>query len=1033
MRRLRHLLPLIAIAASTLAVEPVPVDHAARMAKGTQLFNSHIGQLLTDHCVKCHGGEKGTKSDFDLSTRELLLKGGAEGASIIPGNARESFLMKLVRHEEEPPMPHKADKLPADSIAKLAEWIDLGAPYAKPLIEGKIARDRSAVTDEDRNFWAFQPLIEAPVPAASERAKAEASPDRSDNPIDRFIETKLAEHSAELFLAADRRTLLRRAYFNLIGLPPTPEQGQRFLEDPRADAYEKLIDELLASPHYGERWGRHWLDLARYAESHGYEQDYDRPNAFHFRDFVIHALNADMPYDQFVRWQIAGDELAPDEPEAWKATGFLAAGTHATQITANQAEKERYDELDDKMATIGSAMLGLTVGCARCHDHKFDPIPIDDYYRLISTFTTTVRSDYDLVVNAEQHRIARAQWQREQSQLIAAREKLEREQLAARLEEWEKAGVRPSLPHWLVLEEVQAKSKGGANFTRQSDGSHLVTGKNVEHDTYTFTVPAPIGGITAVRLDALADPSLVKGGPGRASNGNFALTEFTLTVAAPGVPAAPAKFSKAKATFEQRGLPVAAAIDADAQSGWAVDPEFGRTHTAVFTLQTPLHAPLGSALTFTLKFRNNTQHSIGRPRLSVTRSPSPALDGDIGPGSIAEALRVLDIPRRSRTSEEQAKLLAWFRGQDAEWRALDDAVAAHARKEPQPEKVKALICSENVPAVRLHTQGPDFYEKTYFLKRGDLAQKSGEAPQGFLQVLSRAPKERWITAPPPGARTPHRRTALAKWITDTEAGAGHLLARVIVNRLWQHHFGQGIVATPSDFGKQGARPAHPELLDWLARELIRNGWRLKPLHKLIMTSAAFQQATRIERSGASTNGETAGEELLFTRFQRRRLEGEVIRDSILSVTGVLDRKLFGPSQADPEMRRRSIYFEQKRSALPAMLTSFDGPDTLQSLGARAQTTVAPQALFLMNNELVRAAARDWAKRLDAKNPEEEVRAAYRAALSRTPDADELATAVAFLDRQRASYAAGRKPSPAALALTDFCQSVLGLNEFVYVE
>ena len=993
------------------------------MAKGVELFNSDVAKLLTEHCVKCHGGEKGTKGDLDLATREHLLKGGENGAAVVPGKSAESLLMKSIRHEDEDlKMPKKADKLPDAAIAKIAAWIDLGAPYGKPLVEGKVVRDSSKVTDEDRKWWSFQPLAKPQPPGVKNEAWCRT-------PVDRFVLAKLEAKGIAPNALAEKRTLIRRAYFDLIGLPPTPEQIDRFLADAAPNAYEKVIGELLASPHYGERWGRHWLDLARYAESHGYEQDYDRPNAWHYRDYVIRALNADQPFDEFVRWQIAGDELAPENVEAWKATGFLAAGTHATQITANQAEKERYDELDDMAATIGTSMLGLTVGCARCHDHKFDPIPTHDYYRLISTFTKTVRSDYDLIVNADQFKPVKAQWDAAHAALVVARDRFEKEQLPARLAAWEKTGERPAKPQWLVLDGADAKSEGGATFTRQADGSFLASGTSAEHDTYTFTAPLPVAGITAVKLEALADASLVKSGPGRATNGNFALSTFELTVAPPGGAAVAAKFVKALATFEQKGLPVAAAIDADRVSSWAVDPEFGKNHAAVFVFDAPLTAPVGSALKFTLKFRSNTAHSIGRPRLSLTTAVQPALDGSTDSTLAAEALRALDVAAAQRNDAQRAVLAKWYRAQDAEWRKLDTAVSAHAATEPKPEKVQALISSEGVPAVRNHTQGPDFYEQTFFLNRGDLNKKQGEAPPGFLQVLASAPEQRWLASPPAGARTPWHRASLAQWLTDKDAGAGQMVARVIVNRLWQHHFGRGIVATPSDFGAQGEKPTHPELLDWLAGELIRGGWKLKPLHKLMMTSAAYMQSAQTDAARRAADPDNT----LVWRYARKRLEGEVIRDAILAVTGALEAKMFGAGTLDSAMKRRSIYFQIKRSQLPPMMVTFDAPDTLGSMGLRSNTTVAPQALLLMNNAQVRNSARAWAKTLAAQPAGDAPRRAYLTALGRTPTDEELATAGEFLRAQTASYQSAGKPDAAELALTDFCQSLVSLNEFVYVE
>ncbi len=348
-------------------------------------------------------------------------------------------------------------------------------------------------------------------------------------PIDRFVLAALEGKGIAPAPAADRRTLIRRAYFDLIGLPPTPDEIDAFVKDAGSDdqAYSRLLDRLLDSPHFGERWARHWLDVARFAESHGFEQDYDRPHAFHYRDFVIKAFNQDMPYDQFVRWQLAGDELAPGEPLALMATGFLGAGVFPTQITANEVEKSRYDALDDMAATTGTAMLGLTVGCARCHDHKFDPIPADDYYRLVSTFTTTVRSNLDVDLHPAATKAAQAKFDAEHAPLVAARETYEREQLPSRLEQWAKERTKDEAepPPWVVLDIAEHKSAGGASFLKLSDGSLLANGSNAQFDTYTFVAETTVRGVTAIRVEAMAHSTLPKSGPGRATNGNFALSD----------------------------------------------------------------------------------------------------------------------------------------------------------------------------------------------------------------------------------------------------------------------------------------------------------------------------------------------------------------------------------------------------------------------------------------------------------------------------------------------------------------------------
>jgi mono/diheme cytochrome c family protein len=1010
---------------------PLPADHAEQMARGREVFTKHIRQVLLDRCVKCHGGEK-TRSGLDLTSREALLKGGDNGPVVVPHKAKASRLYQLVSHLEEPHMPPQGDPLTEAQRAEVAAWIDLGAPYDKPLLDkAATARKTMQVTDEERQFWSFLPLKRPAVPAVKNESWCK-------NTIDRFILAKQERKGLSPNPQADRRTLMRRAYFDLIGLPPTPAEVEAFVPDESPDAYEKLLDRLLVNPHHGERWARHWLDLARFAESHGYEQDYDRHNAYHYRDFVIKALNDDLPYDTFVRWQLAGDEIDPDSPLALMATGFLAAGVHSTQITKNQVEKERYDELDDMARTVGTAFLGLTIGCARCHDHKYDPIPTKDYYRLLSTFTTTVRSDYDVNLDPKGYRSAKAKFDAEQAKLLEAREKFEKEQPPDR---WRAEVVRclPQLLEevvWVSPERVSQKSQGGATLTPLDDGSLLASGKNPDSDTFTFVYHTNLKNLTAIRLEALTHPSFVKSGPGRAGNGNFALSDFRVTA----VPrdgkekAIPLKLVRPRATFEQKGLPVAAAIDKDGVSAWAVDPQIGKDHAAVFELETPAGFDGGTVLTFTLTFKTNTGHAIGRPRLSLTTKAKPNLEGATVPEIVTNSLAALaEQPDRDMADAETTALRKWSLTLDPQWRKLQKAIDDHLKGEPQPALVKALICSEGVPAVRTHTQGGDFLEHTHFLNRGDPNQKGEVVTQSFLQVLMRQPdqEKHWQVAPPPGWRTSYQRRAMASWITDVEQGAGHLLARVIVNRVWQHHMGRGIVGTPSDFGYKGDKPTHPELLDWLAQELIDHGWRLKHVHKLIMTSAAYRQGNQYDKDRAALDSEN----LLHWRRVPRRLEAEVIRDALLAVGGTLDPKMFGPGTLDPNHKRRSIYFFVKRSKLVPTMVLFDAPEPLQGIEQRTTTTIAPQALLLMNNKTVRECAENFARRIAPvkdKTLEESVRNGYAAALGRGPSEQELTDSVQFVKEQEESYKAGGKANGRHLALTDFCQVLLELNEFLYV-
>ncbi len=731
------------------AEEPAQVspEHAQRMKEGLALFKEHVRPLFVKHCLDCHGGKQ-TKADFDLASRAALLDSGM----VEEEDAESSYLLTLLKHEEEPFMPLKAEQLPAEAIGHVARWLELGAPYDTPLVDKSAAppKDPSAVTLEDRQFWSFQPLAVMAPPTIQ-------NSDWVRSPIDCFIITQLQAKGLTPNKSADRRTLIRRATFDLIGLPPTPEEIDAFVADADPLAYEKLIDRLLASEHYGERWARHWIDIARFAESHGYEQDYDRPNAHHYRDFLIQAFNQDLPYDQFVRWQVAGDELAPENPQAMMATGFLGGGAFPTQLTETEFESARYEELDDMSRTTTEAFLGLTLGCARCHDHKYDPIPSNDYYRFIASFSTTIRSEIDL--------------------------------------------------------DVPGKEKG------------------------------------------------------------------------------------------------------------------------------------------------------------------------------------------------------------------------------KTEKVKVQVTSEGLPHMKHHADGrgfPHFYKETHYLVRGDVKQKGEVANAGFLQVLMAPGKDRayWQVAPPKGwTRTSFRRASLANWLTDSRDGAGRLAARVIVNRLWQHHFGRGIVATPNDFGFQGERPTHPELLDWLATDLVQNGWRLKRMHRQIMTSAVYRQTTESDAAGKKVDPEN----LLHWRRTPVRLDAEPIRDAMLAVSGLLDPTMYGPGSLDESMRRRSVYFFIKRSKLIPMMMLFDWPEHLVSIGQRSRTTIAPQALMFLNHPQARAYAEGFAKRLEGLPPEKAVSLAYRLAFGRPPTTEQSQAAAAYLARQAASYQTTKQENPAAAAMADLCQALMSSNEFVYID
>ena len=1022
---LLRFMPVVAIGAlATLtyafAQQPTPVDpeHVAKMAKGTELFKSSVRGILQSKCVKCHSGER-LEGELDLNTREGLLKGGSRGPAVVAGDHKKSLFWQLTAHQKEPYMPHERAKLPDAEIQKIAEWIDLGAPYDKPFVENdETAWTRKVIAAEAKKHWAFQPLL-----ANLHNPKPDAK-----NPIDGFILAKLESVALKPNAPAEKRTLLRRVYLDLIGLPPTPEQVEAFLKDKTPEAFEKVVDSLLASQHFGEKWARPWLDLVRFAESHGFEHDYDRPTAYHYRDFVIKALNQDLPFDTFAKWQIAGDELAPKEPLAMMATGYLAAGVHSTQITANEVEKHRYDELDDILGNIGTTFLGLTVGCARCHDHKFDAIPARDYYRMLSAFTTAVRAEAELDLDPAGYAKAKAAFDTEHAAFTTALATFEKEQLPARFAAWEKArSDKPVSFEWIAPTILSVKSAGGATIAKQDDGSVLLSGKNPTTETLTFELTTDQDELHSLRIEALTHPSLVKGGPGRATNGNFALSDLRVTVQ-PKVAKQPSrpeavKLTNPRATFEQKNLPVAAAIDDNATSSWAIDPQFGKDHAAAFNFEKPIGFPGGTKLTVTLAFNNNTGHGMGRPRVSLATSEKPELTGP----AVSETIRsALSTPAEKRTQEHVAAVLKWYAPQDAEYKKLQKAERDHLAKAPKPNVVKSLICSEGVTPIRLHSQGADFLNETHFLSRGDAAQKKGVASLSFLQVLMPDAEAhvKWIAAAPVGTKSTYRRTAFANWLTDTQSGAGQLVARVIVNRLWQQHFGRGLVGTASDFGVRGDPPSHPELLDYLASELIRNGWKLKSIHKLIVTSETYRQASTRDEAKAKVDPDNK----LLWRVPVRRLSAEVIRDSILFVGGRLNTTMYGPGYLSEESPRRSIYFTMKRSKLIPSLVVFDAPDGTVGVGDRPATTIAPQALHLMNNPQVRGAAHSFAKRVMGDGTVSDadiVKRAYDLALCRPPTAEELADALPFIT--------GKSGDARASAVADFCQVLFCLNEFLYLE
>ncbi len=839
-----------------------------------------------------------------------------------------------------------------------------------------------------RAFWSFQPL--RPVaPPEVERAPWVRTA------IDRFILASLEAKGLTPNEEAGRRTLARRAYFDLWGLPPEPAEVEAFLAESSPEAYEHMIDRLLAGQHYGERWGRHWLDLARFAESNGYAFDKDRPGAYHYRDFVIKAFNEDMPYDQFVRLQIAGDQIDPEEYMAQAATGFLAAGPFTSQQTQKERERSRYEQLDDVVGTIGTAMLGLTVGCARCHDHKYDPLPTQDYYRFVSCFAETGFQDFDHDPDPAKTKAARVGFDAEHQPLVEARTKFEQETLPGRLEQWLANQSSPKAPeklgNWYHIGPFQ-----GADFKKAYEEA-FAPEKEIELEkTYgndSKWTPQPDWKDGQVHNTLLGFNSA-----------NYIYRTIEV--------------EEARALEISLGRDDAIKVWLNGQSVLAKEVQGGvKPDQDKITLA--LKAGVNALL---IKIVN-----AGGPS-GFYFLANPAVPKDIHD--------ILALTADKRNDEQKQALLKWFAARDPDWTVLNKAEQEHAKKQPKPAVMKVLAARKGGTTYNFG----DDTRKVYFLDRGDSNSKQGQASPGFFRVLetSETEENRWLVttaateAGEAGAEPQPRppRVALAHWLTDEKEGAGHLLARVIVNRLWQHHMGRGIVATPSDFGSQGLAPTHPDLLDFLAGELIRARWQLKPIHKMIMMSAVYRQDGKNNELAAKADPDNT----LHWRRGATRLEAEVIRDSLLAVSGTLHKAMFGQGSLDQAHPRRSVYLTVKRGNLIPILQIFDAPDAMQSIGDRGVTTVPPQALAMMNSPFVRQLAEKFAKRIRSEastTPAEVVDRAYALGLSRPPTDAEKQVMIGFIESQAATY--GDSNEAMELAVADYCQMMMCLNEFVFVD
>lgn len=859
--------------------------------------------------------------------------------------------------------------------------------------------------------WALAPLKRPAIPAIPAIEQGSSSP--SGNPIDAFVRHRLAAEHSQASPEADRRTLARRVYFTLTGLPPSPGQIQEFIADPDPDAYSRLVDRLLASPRYGERWARHWIDAAHFAETHGHDQDRIRENAWPYRDYLIASFNADKPYARFVREQVAGDVLFPSDPQATVALGFLAAGpwdeSSLRDIREDTIDRQigRYLDRDDVVTTVMQTFTSTTVQCARCHDHKFDPISQRDYYALQATFAGVDRAN-----RAYEPDPAVGLKRKELKARIAAAERGDRTLLLGKAAQraaaaWEKQHGAEAAA-WHTLEPDSISSAAGAVFSRQPDGSWLAGGTHGPKDTYTVTAKPPLRTITAVRLDVFPDDSLPMRGPGREPNGNMHLSEFQLLASGPGGSAQRRiELRSPVSDYNQPGWTVAHAVDGNEATAWGIYPQVGTAHSAVFPLAEPLAAPDGLQLTVVLR-QLHGGHCIGRLRLSTTSmDPSRCGMGLVPPPPSVQL--VLAMPAGRRTEDQRLALSAFVLKQEAQ-RAL------HAL--PPPAMVYAAASDFAPDGSHKPAGGP---RPVRVLARGDINKPGDEAQPGALSCVPWLPAR---FALPQIQDEGARRAALAAWISHPD---NPLTWRSIVNRVWHHHFGRGLVETPNDLGRMGSLPSHPELLDWLAvwfRDDAHGS--LKGLHRLIVTSATYRQTSAIlpavvvgpdsaGKSGdpAQAPGLMDAENRFLARMNRTRLDAEEVRDAVLQISGGLELRMGGPSDRlfdlkpgvhvtptvdytkfaldSGQGRRRSVYRFLFRTLPDPFMDALDCPAGDQLTPARSASVTVQQALALWNNAFVARHAEHLAGRLEreADGLEGRVRRAFELILSRPPTAPEL--------------------------------------------
>ncbi len=971
------------------AEEPSKPTGAKQDSTEKVSFRREILPLLSERCFLCHGPDEGTReAELRLDLAEEATR-DRDGTFVIkPGDPAASEILARLTADDEalimPPSDSGHEPLSKAQIEKVRRWIAEGAQWSR--------------------HWAFVPPKRPDVPSVKNSAWVR-------NAIDAFILQRLEQENLAPTAEAKRVTLLRRLSLDLIGLPPTVDEIDAFLADESPAAYERQVERLLASPHYGERWGRIWLDAARYADSDGFEKDKPREVWF-YRDWVINALNRDLPYDQFIIEQIAGDLLPNATQDQIVATGFLR-NSMLNEEGGIDPEEFRMQAMFDRMDTVGKSVLGLTVQCAQCHSHKYDPFTHHDYYNMFAFLNNCHEAQPTVYTVAQQQKrddIFRRINEIEE-QLRAATSDW-RERMAA----WEEQ-VRGDQPQWTML-PIENAGNNSQRYLQQQDGSLLAQGYAPTRSTGQFSVTTDLPSIRSFRLEVLNDPNLPAGGPGRAMNGLLALSEFKAQAVSIDDPQQKTdiKFTRATADFsnDHRQLgppytdgkdpkagitgPVEYAIDGDQKTAWGIDAGPGRRNQprkAVFVADNDVAFPGGTKLVFSLAQSHGGSNSNDNQTLNLGRFRISATDVEAVADPLPAAVReILEVPMQDRTESQMRAVFRYWRTTVPDWSAENEQIETLWNE--HPEGTTQFVLRER-----------DTERPTHLLDRGDFLKPKDIADPAVPEFLN-----------PLSQGKPVNRLAFAKWLVDPQSPT---TARSIVNRVWQAYFGTGIVDTPEDLGSTGSPPSHPELLDWLAVELVEQGWSLKKLHRQIVLSNTYRQDSSVTADLLARDPANR----LLARGPRFRVDAEVVRDIFLAASGLLEKKVGGPSvfppapeflfrrpasygdktwnvETGPQRYRRALYTFRFRSIPYPALQAFDAPSGEIATVQRPRSNSPLQALTTLNEPLFFECAEGLARQTIAhggESDQDRLDYAFRSCVSRKPTPEESATLLEFLDEQ----------------------------------